>query len=60
MKDWMKQWRRLLVRVGLLPPGGAALHRGQRHPATAPEPGAGGGAAGAHRGGGRPQGADRT
>ena len=40
--------------------GGAALHRGQRHPATAPEPGAGGGAAGAHRGGGRPQGADRT
>ena len=24
MKDWMKQWRRLLVRVGLLPP--AALH----------------------------------
>ena len=24
MKDWMKQWRRLLVRVGLLPP--AELH----------------------------------
>ena len=39
---------------------GAALHRRQRYPAAASEPGAGGGAAGPAGPGGRPQGADRT
>ena len=39
--------------------GGSPLHRGQRHPAPAAEPGAGGGAAGRHGRGG-PAGADRT
>jgi len=39
---------------------GDPLHRGQRHPAAAPVPGAGGGAAGPHGGGSRPQGVDRA
>lgn len=38
---------------------GDSLHRGQRHPAAAVDPGAGGGAAGVHGRGG-PAGADRT
>lgn len=42
------------------PPGGRSpLHRRQRHPAAAADPGAGGGAAGPHGRGG-PAGADRT
>ena len=40
--------------------GGTALHRRQRHPAAPLEPGAGGGAAGAHRRGERPEGAHRA
>lgn len=36
------------------------LHRGKRHPAAAADKGAGGGAAGAPGGRGRPEGADRT
>ena len=36
------------------------LHRGQRHPAAAPDPGAGGGAPGPSGGGERPAGAHRT
>lgn len=43
--------------AGTLAPGGGSLHRGQRHPAPAAEPGAGGGAAGRHGRGG-PAGAD--
>lgn len=39
--------------------GGDPLHRGQRHPAPAADPGAGGGAAGPHGRGG-PPGADRA
>ncbi len=39
--------------------GGDSLYRGQRHPASAADPGAGGGAAGQHGRGG-PAGADRT
>lgn len=39
---------------------GHPLHRGQRYPAAAPVPGAGGRAAGPHGGGSRPQGADRA
>lgn len=39
--------------------GGDPLHRGQRHPAAAADPGAGSGAAGGHERGG-PAGADRT
>ena len=40
--------------------GGTALHRRQRHAAPAPEPGAGGGTAGADRRGGCSEGAHRT
>ena len=43
--------------AGILAGGRGALHRGQRHPAPAPDPGAGGGAAGRHGRGG-PAGAD--
>lgn len=45
---------------GTDPGPGAPLHRGQRHPAAAPQPGAGGGAGGADRRGGRQAGADRA
>ncbi len=44
---------------GTLAGGGGPLHRGQRHPASAADPGAGGGAAG-QPGRARPAGADRT
>lgn len=44
---------------GALAGSGSPLHRGQRHPAPAADPGAGGGAAGPHGRGG-PAGADRT
>ena len=60
MKKWKALLENLLERLGLLPERGAALHRRQRHPAAAAQPGAGGGAAGAAGSGGRPQGADRT
>lgn len=40
--------------------GGAALHRGQRHPAAAPDEGAGGGAVGTAGGRGCPAGGHRT
>ncbi len=45
--------------AGALAGGGDPLHRGQRHPAPAADPGAGGGAAGQHGRRG-PAGADRT
>lgn len=45
--------------AGALALGGDSLYRGQRHSASAPNPGAGGGAAVQH-GRGRPAGADRT
>lgn len=43
--------------AGAAAAGGGSLHRGQRHPASAADPGAGGGAAGQHGRGG-PPGAD--
>lgn len=46
--------------AGTAAAGHRPLHRRQRHPAPASEPGAGGGAAGAAGGGGRPPGADRA
>lgn len=46
--------------AGALAGAGAALHRRQRYPAAASEPGAGGGTAGPAGPGGCPQGADRT
>ena len=48
------------VPPGTVPGAGGPLHRRQRHPASAPEPGAGGGAAGAAGPGGCPAGADRA
>lgn len=48
------------VPPGIVPGAGAALHRRQRHPAAAPEPEAGGGAAEPPGSGVRPAGTDRT
>lgn len=46
--------------VGAAAGGGDSLHRRQRHPAAAPEPGAGGGAGGEPGGRGGPEGAHRA